>query len=102
VAAGLLPDAAQAGAGGAGEPGWLKEQEAALRQALAPVARIGGETAALAGQVSRLLDLDPSALPKPSYTGAAITLGAAALLNPVFAVAVDSPSFIQTSQGDQR
>lgn len=98
----LLIDAGLATADGAGQPGWLKEQEAALRQALVPVARLAGETATLAAQVWRLLELDPSALPRPSYTGAAITLGAAALLNPVFAVAGATQAYRQYSQGEQR
>nr|WP_062339674.1 hypothetical protein [Herbidospora sakaeratensis] len=84
------------------EPEWLKQGEAALRGALAPTQRAAAETGQLAAQVSRLIDLDPDALPKVSYTGAALTLGAAALVNPVFAVSGLSQAYSARSQGDQR
>jgi hypothetical protein len=85
-----------------GEPAWLKVQEGQLRQAIVPVQRIAGETAQLAAQVGRVLDLDPAALPKTSYAGAAVSLGAAALLNPVFAVAGATQAYRQYSQGEKR
>jgi hypothetical protein len=85
-----------------GEPGWLKAQEGQLRLALAPVQRVAAETGQLAAQATRLLELDPEALPKPSYGGAAISLGAAALLSPVFAVSGISQAYSQYSQGKQR
>jgi hypothetical protein len=84
------------------EPAWLKAQEAQLRSALAPVQRAAAETAQLAAQATRLLDLDPTALPPPSYAGAAVSLGAAALLNPVFAVSGLSQAYSQYSQGVKR
>jgi hypothetical protein len=84
------------------EPAWLKAQEGQLRLALAPVQRVAAETAGLAAQVSRLIDLDPASLPRPSYTGAAVTLGAAALLNPVFAIAGATQAYRQYSQGQER
>jgi hypothetical protein len=49
-----------------------------------------------------LLELDPEALPRPSYAGAAISLGAAALLSPVFAVSGISQAYSQYSQREQR
>ncbi len=64
------------------EPGWLKADETALRVALAPVQRATAEVGQLAAQVSRLIDLDPAELPKVSYGGAAVSLGAAALVRP--------------------
>ncbi|WP_083973760.1 hypothetical protein [Herbidospora daliensis] len=84
------------------EPEWLKQGEAALRAALAPTQRAAAETGQLAAQVSRLIDLDPDALPKVSYAGAAMSLGAAALVNPVFAVSGLSQAYSARNQGDQR
>lgn len=89
--------------GSGGEPDWLKEREAPLRQALAgPVHRAAAETGALLAQVERLRDQDPSALPKPGYTAAAMTLGAAALLNPVLAVAGAAQAYRQHSAAGKR
>ncbi|WP_066372179.1 hypothetical protein [Herbidospora mongoliensis] len=84
------------------EPDWLKAEEAALRAALAPVQRAAAEVGQLAAQVSRLIDLDPAELPKVSYGGAAVSLGAAALVNPVFAVSGLSQAYAARNQGDQR
>ncbi|MEV0382080.1 hypothetical protein [Nonomuraea sp. NPDC050643] len=84
------------------EPDWLKAQEARLRAALAPVQRASAETGQLAMQLSRVMDLDPDALPKVSYAGAALSLGAAALLNPVFAVSGISQAYSSHAQGEQR
>ncbi|MBX6391641.1 MAG: hypothetical protein IRZ08_22085, partial [Frankia sp.] len=84
-----------------GEPAWLKAHEGRLRAALAPAQRAAAETAALAAQVTRLLDLDPSALPKPNYAGAAISLGAA-LLNPVFLVSGATQIYSQYAQSEKR
>ncbi|GAA4076422.1 hypothetical protein GCM10022248_51690 [Nonomuraea soli] len=89
-------------AAGGGEPAWLKQGEAAMRAALAPTQRIAAETAQLAAQVSRLVDLDPDALPKVSYAGAAVSLGAAALINPVFAVSGLSQAYSARTQGEKR
>jgi hypothetical protein len=85
-----------------GEPDWLKLQEGQLRQAFGPVQRAASETAGLAGQASRLLDLDPESVPRASYTGAAVSLGAAALFNPVFAVSGVSQAYSQYSQREKR
>jgi hypothetical protein len=85
-----------------GEPGWLKAQEGQLRLALTPVQRAAAETGQLAAQAARLLDLDAEALPRPSYAGAAVSLGAAALLNPVFAVSGVSQAYSQYSQREKR
>lgn len=87
--------------GGRPEPEWLKVQEARLRAALAPAQRAAAETGALAAQVQRLMDLDPSALPKANYAGAAVALGAA-LLNPVFLVSGATQAFNQYNQRAQR
>ncbi|WP_061295450.1 hypothetical protein [Herbidospora cretacea] len=84
------------------EPAWLKSDETALRAALAPVQRAAAEVGQLAAQVQRLIDLDPAELPKVSYGGAAVSLGAAALVNPVFAVSGLSQAYAARSQGDQR
>ncbi|NAS26847.1 hypothetical protein GT755_34915 [Herbidospora sp. NEAU-GS84] len=84
------------------EPAWLKADEAALRAALAPVQRAAAEVGQLAAQVSRLIDLDPAELPKVDYGGAALSLGAAALVNPVFAVSGLSQAYAARNQGDQR
>lgn len=84
------------------EPPWLKKQEAQLRQAMAPLPRAASEVGALSAQLSRLVELDPSALPRPGYAGAAVSLGAAALLNPVFMVAGAGQAYHQYSQGEQR
>ncbi|MFI6479274.1 hypothetical protein ACIBH1_15175 [Nonomuraea sp. NPDC050663] len=89
-------------AAGGGEPAWLKQGEAALRAALAPTQRIAAETAQLVAQVSRIVDLDPEALPKVSYAGAAVSLGAAALINPVFAVSGLSQAYSARTQGEKR
>jgi hypothetical protein len=89
-------------AAGAGEPAWLKAQESQLRAACAPVQRAAGETAALASQASRLLDPDPESVPPASYAGAAVSLGAAALLNPVFAVSGAHQAYSQYSQREKR
>ncbi|WP_232304012.1 hypothetical protein [Pseudofrankia sp. DC12] len=83
------------------EPEWLKTQEARLRTALAPAQRAAAETGALSAQVQRLMDLDPSALPKANYAGAAVALGAA-LLNPVFLVSGATQAFNQYNQRAQR
>lgn len=88
--------------GGKAEPGWLKTGEAKLRGAFAPVQRVAGEVGQLAAQVARLIDLDPDALPKPSYAGAVVSLGAAALVNPVFAVSGLSQAYSARSQGQAR
>src|SRR5690606_9997002 len=45
---------------------------------------------------------DPSSLPKPGYTAAAMTLGAAALLNPVLAVAGAAQAYQQHSAAGKR
>jgi hypothetical protein len=87
---------------GGAEPDWLKAGEAKLRVAFAPVQRAAAETAQLAGQLSRVMDLDPAALPKVSYAGAALSFGAAALLNPVFAVSGISQAYSSHAQGEQR
>lgn len=87
---------------GDAEPDWLKATESKLRGALAPVQRAAAETGQLAAQVSRLMDLDPDALPKVSYAGAAVSLGAAALINPVFAVSGISQAYSSRNQGEQR
>ncbi|TMR36251.1 hypothetical protein ETD85_11305 [Nonomuraea zeae] len=87
---------------GGAEPDWLKAGEARLRAAFAPVQRAAAETAQLAGQLSRVMDLDPAALPKVSYAGAALSFGAAALLNPVFAVSGISQAYSSHAQGEQR
>jgi hypothetical protein len=87
---------------GGAEPDWLKATESRLRAALSPVQRAAGETAQLAAQLSRLIDLDPDALPKVSYAGAAVTLGAAALINPVFAVSGISQAYSARTQGEKR
>jgi hypothetical protein len=84
------------------EPGWLKDAEPRLRAALAPAQRAAGETGQLAAQVSRLMDLDPDALPKVGYAGAAVSLGAAALINPVFAVSGISQAYSSHTQGEKR
>jgi hypothetical protein len=83
------------------EPEWLKTQEARLRAAFAPAQRAAAETGALSAQVQRLMDLDPSALPKANYAGAAVALGAA-LLNPVFLVSGATQAFNQYNQRAQR
>ncbi|WP_241841970.1 hypothetical protein [Pseudofrankia sp. BMG5.36] len=87
--------------GGRAEPEWLKAQESRLRAALAPAQRAAAETGALSAQVQRLMDLDPSALPKANYAGAAVALGAA-LLNPVFLVSGATQAFSQYNQRAQR
>jgi len=87
--------------GGRVEPEWLKTQEARLRSALAPAQRAAAETGALSAQVQRLMDLDPSALPKANYAGAALALGAG-LLNPVFLVSGATQAFNQYNQKAQR
>ncbi|MFB4278849.1 hypothetical protein ACBJ59_26405 [Nonomuraea sp. MTCD27] len=87
---------------GGAEPGWLKAGEPKLRAALAPAQRAAAETGQLAVQLSRVMDLDPDALPKVSYAGAALSLGAAALLNPVFAVSGISQAYSSHAQGEQR
>jgi hypothetical protein len=87
--------------GGRPEPDWLKAQEARLRAALSPAQRAAAETSALSAQVQRLMDLDPSALPKANYTGAALALGAA-LVNPVFLISGATQAFNQYSQHAQR
>jgi len=87
--------------GARAEPEWLKTQEARLRSALAPAQRAAAETGALSAQVQRLMDLDPSALPKANYAGAAVALGAA-LLNPVFLVSGATQAFSQYNQRAQR
>ncbi|WP_238438604.1 hypothetical protein [Frankia nepalensis] len=87
--------------GGRAEPDWLKAQESRLRAALAPAQRAAAETGALSAQVARLLDLDPSALPRPNYAGAALSLGAA-FLNPVFLVSGASQAYNQYSQSEKR
>ncbi|MFD0467115.1 hypothetical protein ACFQ0B_01410 [Nonomuraea thailandensis] len=84
------------------EPDWLKAGEPRLRAALAPAQRAAAETGALAAQLSRVMDLDPDALPKVGYAGAALSLGAAALLNPVFAVSGISQAYSSHAQGEQR
>ncbi|SEG64215.1 hypothetical protein SAMN05444920_103656 [Nonomuraea solani] len=84
------------------EPDWLKAQEGRLRAALAPVQRAAAETGQLAGRLSRVMDLDPDALPKVGYAAAALSLGAAALLNPVFAVSGISQAYSSHAQGEQR
>jgi hypothetical protein len=84
------------------EPDWLKLQEGQLRAAFGPVQRAASETAGLAGQASRLLDLDPESVPRASYAGAAVSLGAAALFNPVFAVSGVSQAYSQYSQREKR
>ncbi|MFI7697947.1 hypothetical protein [Nonomuraea sp. NPDC049480] len=87
---------------GGAEPDWLKAGEARLRTAFAPVQRVAAETGQLAAQLARVMDLDPSALPKVSYAGAALSFGAAALLNPVFAVSGISQAYSSHAQGEQR
>ncbi|WP_066061327.1 hypothetical protein [Frankia sp. EI5c] len=87
---------------GGREPAWLKAQESRLRAALAPAQRAAAETGQLAAQVSRLLDLDPAALPRPDYTSAAVSLGVAALLNPVFLVSGASQVYSRYTQGEKR
>ncbi|MEV0619398.1 hypothetical protein AB0I81_39190 [Nonomuraea sp. NPDC050404] len=87
---------------GGAEPDWLKAGESRLRAALAPAQRAAAETGQLAAQLSRVMDLDPEALPKVSYAGAALSLGAAALLNPVFAVSGISQAYSSHAQGEQR
>jgi hypothetical protein len=87
--------------GGRPEPEWLKAGEARLRAALAPAQRAAAETGALSAQVQRLMDLDPSALPKANYAGSAVALGAA-LLNPVFLVSGATQAFNQYNQRAQR
>ncbi|KPM51898.1 hypothetical protein ACG83_34015 [Frankia sp. R43] len=87
---------------GGREPAWLKAQEGRLRAALAPAQRAAAETGQLAAQVSRLLDLDPATLPRPDYTGAAVSLGVAALLNPVFLVSGASQVYSRYAQGEKR
>ncbi len=87
--------------GGRPEPEWLKAHETRLRAALAPAQRAAAETGALSAQVQRLMDLDPSALPKANYAGAAVALGAA-LLNPVFLVSGATQAFSQYNQRAQR
>jgi len=84
------------------EPAWLKVQEAQLRAAITPAGRAAAETAQLAALVSRLQDLDPATPVRANYTGAAVTLGAAALLNPVFAVSGVSQAYSQYNQGVKR
>jgi hypothetical protein len=83
------------------EPEWLKAQEARLRAALAPAQRAAAETGVLSAQVQRLMDLDPSALPKANYAGAALALGAA-LVNPVFLISGATQAFNQYNQHAQR
>lgn len=83
------------------EPDWLKAGESALRSALAPLQRAAGETAQLAAQLSRLVDLDPDAIPKVSYAGAAVSLGAAALINPIFAVSGLSQAYSARTQSEK-
>ena len=79
-----------------GEPDWLKEGEAQLRHALTgPAQRAAVEIGALHNQVERLRDQDPTAVAKPRYTAAAMTLGAAALFNPVLAVAGAAQAYQQ-------
>ncbi|WP_230205123.1 hypothetical protein [Parafrankia elaeagni] len=87
---------------GGREPAWLKAQETRLRSALAPAQRAAAETGQLAAQVARLFDLDPAALPRPDYTSAAVSLGVAALLNPVFLVSGASQVYTRYAQGEKR
>ncbi|WP_018505521.1 hypothetical protein [Parafrankia discariae] len=83
-------------------PAWLKAQEGRLRAALTPVQRAAAETAQLAAQATRLLDLDPAALPRPNYTGTAVSLGVAALFNPVFLVSGATQAYSRYAQGEKR
>ncbi|SQD98002.1 conserved hypothetical protein [Parafrankia sp. Ea1.12] len=87
---------------GGAEPAWLKAQEGRLRAALTPVQRAAAETAQLAAQATRLLDLDPAALPRPNYTGTAVSLGVAALLNPVFLVSGATQAYSRYTQGEKQ
>ncbi|MGW0801622.1 hypothetical protein [Nonomuraea sp. NPDC002799] len=87
---------------GGTEPDWLKAGEARLRAAFVPVQRAAAETGQLAALLARVMDLDPDALPKVSYAGAALSFGAAALLNPVFAVSGISQAYSSRAQGEQR
>ncbi|MEO1060444.1 MAG: hypothetical protein AAFZ07_03420 [Actinomycetota bacterium] len=69
-----------------GEPEWLKASESRLRLALSPVQRLAGEVAQLLGVAGRLPGGEAARLGSANYGGAAVSLGAAALINPIFLV----------------
>jgi hypothetical protein len=83
------------------EPEWLKLSEARLRTALLPVQRVSGEVGQLLAMAGRL-PTEGDAPGRADYT-AALTMGAAAaLINPVFAVAGLTQAVSQRAAGSRR
>lgn len=83
------------------EPEWLKLSEARLRTALLPVQRVSGEVGQLLAVAGRL-PAEGDAPGRADYT-AALTMGAAAaLINPVFAVAGMAQAVSQRAAGSRR